>query len=141
MPLARRPGPFEVAVLCAATVAGLALVASDNRPRSVAEAMPPLVQGSWEWALLVTGLVGLAGIYWPRSPLVGVAVELGALVLLGTSTLMYAIALYAISGAQALAAGSFVAAVGCASWWRAGQIIHDLRRLAQLRDTLGEESP
>lgn len=123
--------PFEAAILAAAAVAGVALLVVGQRPRSIAEAMPPLVQDTWEIALIVSGLIGLAGIYWPGPALAGIGAELSALVVLGTATTMYAIALAAISGWQALAAGSFVAAVGVASWCRAGLIVRDLRRLAR----------
>lgn len=126
--------PFEVATLAASATAGLTLLIADERPRSVAEAMPPLLQDTWEIALIVAGVVGLAGVYWPGLPLVGVGAELSAVVVLGTATAMYAIALFAISGWQALAAGAFIAAVGLASWARASSIVRDLRRLARHYD-------
>lgn len=121
--------PFEVTILAAATTAGIALLAAGERPRSVAEAMPAAVQSIWEIALIVSGLVGLAGVYWPGPSVTGFGAELSAVVVLGTATAMYAIALFAISGLQALAAGAFIAAVSGASWWRAGQIWADLQRV------------
>lgn len=126
--------PFEAAILAASVTAGMALLVADERPRSVTEAMPPLLQDTWEIALIVAGVVGLAGVYWPGPPLVGVGAELSAVVLLGTATTMYDIALFAISGWQALVAGSFLAAVSVASWWRSALIIRDLRRLARHHD-------
>ncbi|MGI5144782.1 hypothetical protein ACQEVC_45445 [Plantactinospora sp. CA-294935] len=126
--------PFEAAVLAASAVAGASLIAAGQRPRSVAEAMPPLLQDTWEIALVLAGVVGLVGIYWPGPPLVGVGSELSALVVLGTATTMYAIALFAISGWQALAAGAFITAIGVASWWRTALIVRDLRRLARHHD-------
>ncbi|MEO3930925.1 hypothetical protein ABGB07_44850 [Micromonosporaceae bacterium B7E4] len=128
--------PFEAAILAASAVAGASLIVAGQRPRSVAEAMPPLLQDTWEIALVLAGVVGLAGIYWPGLPLVGVGAELSALVVLGTATTMYAIALGAISGWQALAAGSFIAAIGVASWWRTALIVRDLRRLARQHDAV-----
>lgn len=131
MPRTASRHPFEVALLGAATTAGVALLVV-GRPRSVTEAMPVLVQSVWEVALVLTGVVGLAGVYWRGHASVGLGIELGAMVLLGTATAMYAIALFAISGLQALAAGAFLAAIGAASWWRAGQIGGALRWVARL---------
>lgn len=132
--------PFEVAILTASVTAGVALLVADERPRSIVEAMPPLLQDTWKVALIVAGLVGLAGIFWPRLPLVGVGAELSALVVLGTATVMYAIALAAISGWQALVAGSFIGGIGIASWWRASLIVRDLRRLARANDATEGQS-
>ena len=126
--------PFEAAILAASAVAGASLIAAGQRPRSVTESMPPLLQDTWEIALVVAGVVGLVGIYWPGPPLVGVGAELSAVVVLGTATTMYAIALGAINGWQALPAGTFVGGVGVASWWRAVLIVRDLRRLARHHD-------
>lgn len=128
---------FEVPMLGAALVAGTTLVIVDMRPRSVAESMPPAVQDTWEVALIVAGLVGLIGAYWPGRLPTGLGAEMFAVIVLGTSTTMYAIALAAISGWEALAAGSFIAAVGVASWWRCAEIVRDLRRLVRA----GREEP
>jgi hypothetical protein len=124
--------PFEVTFLFAALVCGVALVASDMRPLSVAAAMPAVVQGIWEVGLVLVGVTGLLGISWRGQLSTGLGVELGAVVLLGTTTSMYAIAMFAITGAPVLVAGSFIAAVAVASWWRSAQIVRDLLLLARV---------
>lgn len=121
--------PFEVTILVAAMACGLALLLADTRPASVAASMPVWLQSTWEVGLLVCGVAGLVGIWWPGALVSGLAVELGALFLLGALTAMYTIALFSVSAGQATAAGAFVAAVAVASWWRAGQIVRDLRRM------------
>ncbi|WP_431728569.1 hypothetical protein [Verrucosispora sp. TAA-831] len=120
---------MAVAVLVAAVLAGTALVATDHRPASVAAAMHPLVQALWEVGLVVAGIVGLAGLAWPGSLSVRLGVEAVGMVLLGTTTTMYGIALYVVSGTAAIAAGAFIAAVAVASWIRAAQTLRDLHRV------------
>ncbi|MEU8158053.1 hypothetical protein AB0B94_30740 [Micromonospora sp. NPDC048986] len=115
--------------LVAAGICGLALLLGDTRPASVAASMPVWLQSTWEVGLLVCGVVGLVGIWWRGALVSALAVELGALFLLGALTAMYTIALFSVSAGQATAAGAFVSAVAVASWWRSGQIIRDLRRL------------
>lgn len=117
-------------MLAAAAACGCALLVADARPRTVSESMPAMVQVIWEVGLLVCGLVGLVGVGWRGHPATGLGVELGALMLLGSSTAMYGIALFAVAGLQATAAGTFIAAVSAASWWRSTQIVRDLRRIA-----------
>lgn len=123
--------PFEVTILAAALLCGIALMASNARPRSITESMPSLVQSSWEIGLVGAGVIGLTGVLlWRGQLAVCLGVELGGVMILGTVTSMYGIALFAVSGSQALAAGAFVVGVSLASWWRIAQIVRDLRRLA-----------
>ncbi|MEV4760326.1 hypothetical protein AB0J86_35210 [Micromonospora sp. NPDC049559] len=128
--------PFEVTLLLATLGCGIALIVSDARPRSVALAMPGVVEVTWEWSLVVVGLVGLIGLVWPGHVVTALGIELGAMVTLGSSTGMYAIALFAVAGDMALAAGTFIVAVAVASWWRAAQIWTDLRELAHAASEL-----
>ena len=123
--------PFEVTLLVATLACGIALIISDARPRSVTSAMPALVELTWEWGLIVAGVVGLVAVLWRGDLAIALGVELGAMVLLGTTTSMYAIALFAVSGKAALAAGSFITAVAVAAWWRAAQILRALNALAE----------
>jgi len=119
-------------MLAAAFACGCALLAVDARPRTVTEAMPAIVQITWEVGLLVCGAVGLVGVGWRGHPATGLGVELGALMLLGSSTAMYGIALFSIAGLQATAAGAFIGAASAGSWWRSAQIVRDLRRIARV---------
>lgn len=124
--------PYEVAVLIASVGCGIALIATDRRPASVAAAMPAMVQAAWEVGLIVAGVIGLVGIGWASIGKLSTAmgVELIGVIILGTGSTMYAIALYVVSGSAAIAAGAFVTAVAVASWARAYQIIRDLRKVA-----------
>lgn len=127
--------PFEVTLLTAAVCCGSTLLVADARPRSVTAAMPGAVQATWEIGLIVAGLLGLLGISWRGQLSTGLGLELGAIVLFGTTTGMYAIALLAFTGWGGAAAGTFVAAVSAASYWRSVQITRDLRRLAGVGST------
>lgn len=123
--------PFEVAVLGAATLCGISLIASGVAPRSVAASMPNLVQTLWQFGLIAGGVIGLVGTFWPGSKLAArLGTEAVGIACLGTATTMYTIALFTVSGMQALAAGSFVGAVAAASWARVIQIGRDLNRVA-----------
>ncbi|MEU8821795.1 hypothetical protein [Actinoplanes sp. NPDC048796] len=120
--------PFEVATLAAAAVCGTALILTDTSPRSAAAAMPGAVEVLWQILLIAGGVIGLVGVWWPGRLVAQLGTEAAGVVLLGAATSMYAVALFATSGAQALVAGSFVAAVAVASWSRFGQIGRDLYR-------------
>jgi len=122
--------PFEVAILSAAAICGLALALSNTSPRSAAAAMPGLVQVLWQVLLIAGGVIGLVGVFWPGRLLAQLGTEACGVVLLGTATTMYSVALFTVAGMQALAAGSFVTAAALASWVRLWQIQRDLRRAA-----------
>ncbi|MEV4810112.1 hypothetical protein [Micromonospora avicenniae] len=130
-----RRQPFEVAVLLAAPPCGLLLMLLDVRPPSVTLAMDTPIQVLWELGLIAGGVIGLSGIIWPGRLATGLGIELAAVVLLGTITAMYAVALAAVSGRSGTAAISFILAVSTGSFWRAGQIIFDLRLLARVSRT------
>ncbi|GLY21708.1 hypothetical protein [Micromonospora sp. NBRC 101691] len=121
--------PFEVAVLAAALLCGVALTITGLRPTSVTTGMPGTVQAIWQFGLIAAGGVGLAGVWWRGHLSVALGIELVGVATLGTVTTMYAIALYAVSGRQAIAAGAFVAGVAFAAWWRVAQIGVDLHRV------------
>ncbi|MFI6761879.1 hypothetical protein ACIBF5_22330 [Micromonospora sp. NPDC050417] len=123
--------PFELTFLLGGLVCGIMMILLDALPRSLVLAMPATVEWSWETGLIVAGLVGLAGVGWPGQLSTGLGLELGAVLLLGANTAMYAIALFSMSGMAALTAGTFIGAVSIGSSWRCAQIIGDLRRLAR----------
>jgi len=121
--------PFEVMLLVAALLCGILLLVADFRPPSIGIAMPPVIQVTWEVGLVVVGVGGLLGITWPGHLVTGIGIELGAMVLLGTTTAMYSIAVLFVSGRPALIAGAFIGAVAVSSLWRSLQILRDLRKL------------
>lgn len=122
--------PYEVAVHASAVACGVALTVTDRLPRSAAEAMPTPVQALWVALLITSGVTAIAGAFWRGPAPTALRVELAGVLLLGVGTAMYAVALFAITGTQATAAGSFLMGIAVASWWRTGQIVGDLRRLA-----------
>ncbi|MBM0233289.1 hypothetical protein JNW91_16360 [Micromonospora sp. STR1_7] len=126
-----KPQPFEVTALVATSICGILLLALDARPPSVQMSMPEPVQVGWEVALVIVGLGGLLGILWPGQLSTGLGIELASVLVLGTITGMYAVALVAVAGQQGVVAASLIAAVPAGSFWRAAQIMIDLRCLAK----------
>lgn len=123
--------PFEVAVLIAAVACGIALVVSDRRPASVTASMNVTVQTLWQVGLIVAGVVGLVGLFWPGDLSTSMGVELIGMILLGTVTTMYGLALFVVAGWEAIAAGAFVVAVAVAAWARTAQVLRDRRRVGR----------
>ncbi|MFD6565636.1 hypothetical protein [Micromonospora profundi] len=122
--------PFEVAALVTTSICGVLLMALDVRPPSVQLSMPEPIQLGWEVSLIVVGVAGLLGILWPGRLSTGLGIEFASVLVLGTITGMYAVALVAVSGQQGVVAASLISAVPVGSFWRAAQIATDLRCLA-----------
>ncbi|MGK5737902.1 hypothetical protein [Micromonospora sp. URMC 103] len=136
-----RHQPFEVATLLIAPLCGVLLVVLDVRPPSVRITMPPPIQAGWEFGLIVAGLAGLAGILWPGRVSTGLGIELASLLMLGAITSMYALALVVVAGTQAVAVVAFILSVSAGSFWRCGQIVCDLRRLALISRSIAVPLP
>ncbi|MGC5286428.1 hypothetical protein [Micromonospora sp. DT231] len=122
--------PFEVAALITTPVCGVLLLALDVRPPSVQLSMPEPIQLGWEVALIAVGVGGLLGILWPGRLSTGLGIEFASVLMLGTITGMYAVALVAVAGQQGIVAASLISAVVLGSFWRIAQIASDLRCLA-----------
>ncbi|MEH1031007.1 hypothetical protein ACWD6L_15000 [Micromonospora profundi] len=122
--------PFEVAALITTSICGVLLMTLDARPPSVQLSMPEPIQLGWEVSLIVVGVAGLLGILWPGRLSTGLGIEFASVLVLGTITGMYAVALVAVSGQQGVVAASLISAVPAGSFWRAAQIANDLRCLA-----------
>lgn len=128
--------PFEVAFLSAAVVVGLVLWLVDQRPQSVQSAMPVVVQALWVSGLVSGGLVGLGSLWLQaRDVWRGLVVELFAMSVTGSALIMYAVAIFTVSGVRGLAGGGFTAAFGVAAWSRFAQIVVDLRRISRVAVT------
>ncbi|MET8352355.1 MULTISPECIES: hypothetical protein [unclassified Micromonospora] len=134
-----RHQPFEVAALAMAPVCGVLLLLLGGRPTSVRMAMPVPIQIGWELGLVLVGVGGLLGILWPGRLATGLGIELASVVVFGTISGMYTMALLVVSGRQAIAAASFITALAVGSLWRAAQIAIDLRRLAQASQCVAVE--
>ncbi|MDG4808949.1 hypothetical protein O7634_19555 [Micromonospora sp. WMMD1120] len=126
-----RHQPYEIAVLIAAPVCGVLMMTLNVRPTSVQTSMPAPIQVAWELGLVAVGLGGLLGVSWPGRLSTGLGLELASVLVLGTLTGMYAVALLVMSGRNSIVATSFVLAVTVGSLGRAAQIAVDLRRLAR----------
>ncbi|MER7456765.1 hypothetical protein [Micromonospora sp. NPDC126480] len=127
----RNRRPFQNAVVATAPVCGALMIAMEVRPPVVEVAMPDPVRIGWEAGLIVAGLVGIAGLLWPGRCSTRLGMELASMLMLGTVTGMYAVALAVISGRTAVAATSFIAAVAIGSWWRAGELLGELRGMVE----------
>ena len=126
--------PYEVAVHASAVACAVALLIVDEVPRSAAETMGPVVRVLWVCLLAAAGVAQLVGAFWRGSVDTALRVELGGVLLLASGTSMYAVALFAVSGIQALASGTFFAGIALGAWWRAAQIIRDIRRLGRAEE-------
>ncbi|MGQ5259759.1 hypothetical protein ACTWLT_03280 [Micromonospora sp. ZYX-F-536] len=134
-----RHQPFEVAALVMAPICGVLLLVLDVRPTSVQMSMPVPIQVGWEIGLIAVGVGGLSGILWPGRLATGLGIELASVLVFGTISGMYTMALLVVSGRQSVAAASFITALAVGSLWRAAQIAIDLRRLARaIQCTNGE---
>ncbi|MGN9777093.1 hypothetical protein ACTMS0_15210 [Micromonospora sp. H33] len=129
----RNRQPFQNAVVATAPVCGVLMVTLQVRPPAVEVAMPGPVRVGWVLGLIVAGLVGLTGLFWPGRCATALGIELASMLMLGTLAGMYAVALAVFSGRMAVAAASFITAVAIGSWWRSAEIIRDLRGLARPR--------
>ncbi|MEO3929958.1 hypothetical protein ABGB07_39825 [Micromonosporaceae bacterium B7E4] len=128
--------PYQVAVHLAAVACGLVLALTDRVPRSAAEAMHPVVLVLWVVLLVACGVAAPVGAWWRGCVRTGLRVELAGVLLLAAATGMYAVALFAVSGWQALAAGSFLVGLAAGAGWRAVQIRWELRHLAAVERSL-----
>ncbi len=122
--------PFEVMVLVAAVVCGVALAVTGISTRSLTAAMPGAIQVAWNTMLILGGGIARLGVFSTARFVVRLGIEAAGVMILGAACAMYSIALFTVSGLQAIPAGSFVTAVGLASVVRAWQIIHDIKRAA-----------
>lgn len=124
--------PFEVLLHLWAVLNGaLYLVGALNRPRSVSESLPPWVQNTWLWLLLLGGCTGLFAA-WMQGRVglfeQGLRVEGSALSFLTGGVLLYASAIIAAAGWAGVAASSLTGMYGAACLVRLAHIARDLRR-------------
>lgn len=123
--------PFEVALLVASVFLGITLTLSGRTPSSAAKVMPNAVLTLWIVLLTGAGIIALAGVFWRGNLTSGLRVELAGILLMAGGCSMYVVALFTVSGMAALVAGGYMVAVSGGAWWRAGQIVHDVRRLGR----------
>jgi hypothetical protein len=130
--------PFQVAIVAACPLSSLIILITDRQPRSLNTALPDWFVNAWLIGFVVSGILALIGMHW-RHPLGwGLMIECGGLGGLGAQTAVYSASLALVNGLDALGTGGLVTAIATACWWRAGQIIRDIRRLrhAQARPVI-----
>jgi len=118
--VAGRHRPHEVLLLAVSVVSGLAYVIGAPAPGSLAALLPGWAVAVWAWGLLLSGVVGLSGV-WRSLELEAAAMLLGA-----GALLWYAVAV-AQFGWRGLFGGAVALAWASANVWRAAQIRRDLR--------------
>ncbi|MEV0810306.1 hypothetical protein [Micromonospora sp. NPDC050200] len=132
---------YEFVVFVTAPVCGVLLVALNVRPQSVEVAMPDAIKVCWEFGLIVVGVAGLLGMFWPGQLGTGLGIELAAVLMLGAIAAMYVVAVLAVAGGQAVVAASFVGAVAVGSWLRSAEIVRSLRLLIRLHQAGADPCP
>lgn len=121
--------PFQVAVVAACPLAAVAILATGEYPPSLEAALPRPFGDVWLWGLALGGISAQAGAYWRGDLDNGLVIECGGVALMASMLTIYASALILVQGAHAVAAAGFLAGIAVAGWWRAGQIIADVRKV------------
>jgi hypothetical protein len=123
--LAGRQRPHEVLLLAFAVVIGIAYQIGSPPPESIAAHMHHWQVRLWSIGMMLSGIIGLAGLWWPDRQL-GMQFEAGAM-LLGAGALLIVTAAAFALGAKGIFGGGFSAAWFMANLVRAGQIWRELR--------------
>lgn len=122
--------PFELSVCgCLALVA--AAVALTGSTPTAFTGRPPLWLAIW-LTMTFTGSTGtVAGALWPGDLTTALAVEGGALTMLGAALTGYLLLMTLHPQPAILPAAAIVGGLTVACWWRMAQLAHDIRRLAR----------
>ncbi|WP_433730963.1 hypothetical protein ACQP2Y_21465 [Actinoplanes sp. CA-051413] len=122
--------PFQVAIMVASVFLGLALTITDRVPNSAAKTMHPAVLNAWVGMLLLAGTLALVGVFWSGAFRTALRLETAGVLMLAGGSSMYAVAVFSVSGWAALIAGGYTTAIAFGCWWRAYQLVRDVRKLA-----------
>lgn len=125
--------PFQVAIVAACPLVAITVLLSSREPRSLDNALPAGFVNVWLAAIAVNGLITLAGMYWRHPYGYGLMTECGGIIGLGAMVTVYCFAIAALAGLDALASGGLITGIAIACWWRAIQLIRDIRRLRHAR--------
>lgn len=118
---------FQVLIVVICIMVGLAQVLFAETPTDLRD-LPTTYQSVWSWALLVGGVLAMAGIlikdaYW------GLLTELAGMLSLGFATAAYAVAIIASTAqAASLVSTPIMLAFSIASFVRCGRIIKKTTR-------------
>lgn len=122
--------PFQVAIMCASAFLGLCLAVTDEIPNSAQRTMHDAVLATWIVMLVAAGGLSLLGTFWRGAFRTALRIESAGVLMLAGGASMYTVAVFAVSGWAALIAGGYVAAIACGAWWRAYELVRDIRKLA-----------
>jgi hypothetical protein len=124
-----RDRPHEVAFNVWAVILGIMFTAGAPRPGSLAALVTGPAFYVFSIGLAVGGAVAFAGSYWTHDVERSLEVERAGLTILTGSLLVYAVAVIAAFGWQALVAGGLVVAWAYANTRRSMIITRDIRRV------------
>lgn len=127
--LAGRHRPHEILLLAMSVPLGVGMLASAPAPQSLIAVMPGWLVSVWAVALVLSGVVGLAAVWWPGDPLRAMRAEAGALVINAGVLVTFAGAAFVVAGWRAWFVGGFFAGWGAANIWRTAQIGRETREL------------
>ena len=119
--------PFELFILTCTTLLGISIVTGGEAPKSIAALSGSAGHATVIWGYLLAGgsLVSLVGSYW-RGRLTSLLLVQVGMVALGTSALMYAVAVLIAAGTGGLLPATLIAWFG----------VNALRRWAQIEREL-----
>lgn len=126
--------PFQVAIVAACLLSSLIIAVTGNEPRSLNRSLPQGFALVWLISLAVNAAIALFGMFSSRVLRRGLVAESGGLIGLATTTTVYSVSLAMLSGWAAVGTGGLVLGIAIACWWRALQIIRDLRRITRAQN-------
>lgn len=127
----RRRDPPEMMLLGLCLISGLSFVAGAGAPSSIEAVMPDWLVVAWYVALLVAGLVGMAGNVWPGNIGTALLIRMSGQILAVGPAAAYSIAALVFAGQPAIfpAGITLVFAIVCV--WTARHLAEDLRSLRE----------
>lgn len=124
-----RHRPHEVLLLAVSVYLGVIYAVGAPPPGSLSALLPLWIFKTWAVVLLLSGVFGLVGCFWPWRADVGLEVERGALVMQTGGLLLYTAVVFTFAGWPAMAAGAITVAWAIANGVRAAQVTRLLRPL------------
>lgn len=123
--------PFELLFLGVAVAQGMSgLASTEVRPGSIEEGVGHGGTLVWYFAILLSGLAALVGIYWPDRA-TGLLLEAVGLFTVGICTIFYGVAALILLGGIAFYPSLTLLGYGVAAVWRANQIRRFLATVAE----------
>lgn len=126
-----RRRPHEFFLLVASIPLGVGMLATRTAPQSVIALMPRWVVTAWAAALVVSGVVGVAALFWQGDTLRALRAESGALLVNAGALASFAIAAFVVNGWRAWFAGGYFVAWAAADVARSIQIRRDVIELTR----------